>query len=92
VVDVRTNQVVLRVRGGATGIWPTELLFDRIGTPYLASGWRMFCQRHGIMAGNLLVFNFDGDHQIIVNRLRWRHVPSSVQCARPRQARRFLLR
>jgi hypothetical protein len=38
VVDVRTNQVVLRVRGGATGIWPTELLFDRIGTPYLASG------------------------------------------------------
>jgi hypothetical protein len=67
VVDVRTNQVVLRVRGGATGIWPTELLYNRTGTPYLASGWRRFCQRHNIVAGNLLVFNFDGDHQITVN-------------------------
>jgi hypothetical protein len=38
VVDVRMNPVVLRVRGGAIGIWPTELLFDRTGTPYLASG------------------------------------------------------
>jgi hypothetical protein len=43
VVDVRTNQVVLRVRGGATGIWHTELLFDRTDTLYLASGWRRFC-------------------------------------------------
>jgi hypothetical protein len=66
VVDVRTNQVVMCVHGGATGIWPMEFLFDRIGTPYLASGWRRFCQRHGIMVGNLLVFNFDGDHQITV--------------------------
>jgi hypothetical protein len=63
---MRTNQVVLRVRGGATGICPTELLFDRTGTPYLASGWRRFCQRHDIMAGHLLIFNFDGDHQITV--------------------------
>jgi hypothetical protein len=66
VVDVRTNQVVLRVRGSATGIWPTELLFDRTDTLYLASGWRRFCQRHDIVAGNLLVFNFDDDHQITV--------------------------
>jgi hypothetical protein len=43
VVDVRMNQVLLRVRGDATGIWPTELLFDRTGTPYLASGCRRFC-------------------------------------------------
>jgi hypothetical protein len=34
---------MLRVRGGATGIWPAELLFDRTGTLYLASGWRRFC-------------------------------------------------
>jgi hypothetical protein len=54
------------VRGGATGIWPTELLFDRTGTPYLASGWRRFCQGHGIVAGHLFVFNFDSDHQITV--------------------------
>jgi hypothetical protein len=66
VVNVRTNQVVLRVRGGATGIWPMELLFDRIGTPYLASRWRRFCQRHDIVPGYLLVSNFDGDHQITV--------------------------
>jgi hypothetical protein len=54
------------VRGGATSIWPTELLFDRTGTPYLASGWRRFCQRHDIMANNLLVLNFDGDYQLTV--------------------------
>jgi hypothetical protein len=66
VVDVRMNQVVQRVRDGATGIWPMEFLFDRTGTPYLASGWRRFCQRHVIVAGHLLVFNFDGDHQITV--------------------------
>jgi hypothetical protein len=65
-VDVRTNQVVLRVRGGATGIWPTNLLYDHTGTPYLASRWRMFGQRHGIVPGHLVVFNFDGDHQITV--------------------------
>jgi hypothetical protein len=40
VLDVRTNQVVLRVRGGATSIWPMALLFDRTGMPYLVSGWR----------------------------------------------------
>jgi hypothetical protein len=57
VVDVRTNQVVLRVRSGATGIWHMEFLFDRTGSPYLANG---------IVAGNLLVFNFDVDHQITV--------------------------
>jgi hypothetical protein len=66
VVDVRTTQVSLRVHGGATGIWPTELLFGRTGTPYLANGWRRFCQRHDIMVGNLLVFNFDGDYQLTV--------------------------
>jgi hypothetical protein len=66
VVDVRTNQVVMRVCSGASGIWPMEPLFDRTGTPYLASGWRRFCQRHDILAGHLLVFNFDGDHQITV--------------------------
>jgi hypothetical protein len=69
VVNVRTNQVVLRVRGGATGMWPMKLLFDHTGMPYLASGWRRFCQRHGIAAGNLLVFNFDADHQIMVTVL-----------------------
>jgi hypothetical protein len=35
--EVRTNQVVMRVRGGATVIWPTKLLYDRTGMSYLAS-------------------------------------------------------
>jgi hypothetical protein len=64
VVDVRMNQILLWVRGGTTGIWPTELLFDCTGTPY--SGWRRFCQRHNIMAGHFLVLNFDSNHQITV--------------------------
>jgi hypothetical protein len=43
-----------------------ELLFDCTGTPYLASGWRRFCQRHEIMAGHFIVFNNDGEHQITI--------------------------
>jgi hypothetical protein len=43
IVDIRTNQVLLRVRGSATGLWTAKLLFDRTSTPYLASGWRRFC-------------------------------------------------
>jgi hypothetical protein len=66
VVDVRTNRVLLRVSGGATGLWIAKLLFDHTGTPYLASGRRRFCQRHEIVAGHFLVFNYDGDHQITV--------------------------
>jgi hypothetical protein len=67
IVDVKTNQVVLRMRGGATGLWTVELLFDRTGTPYLASGRRRFYQRHEIVAGHFVVFNYDGEHQIIVS-------------------------
>jgi hypothetical protein len=66
VIDVRTNRVLLRVCGGATGIWPTELLFDHTGTPYLASGWRRFCQCHEIVASDFIVFNYYDDHQITV--------------------------
>jgi hypothetical protein len=66
VVDVRTNQVMMRVCGGATGTWPMKLLYDRTGTLCLASRWRRFCQRHGVMPGYLVVFNFNSDHQITV--------------------------
>jgi hypothetical protein len=44
-----------------------ELLFNCTGTPYLASGWRRFCQRHKIMARHFVVFNYDGKHQITVS-------------------------
>jgi hypothetical protein len=67
VVDVRTNPVMLRVCGGTTGLWTVELLFDRTGTPYLASGWRRFCQRHEIVAGHFVVFNYDSEHHITVS-------------------------
>jgi hypothetical protein len=43
-----------------------ELLFDRTGTLYLASGWRRFCQRHEIVVGHFVIFNYDDDHQIMV--------------------------
>jgi hypothetical protein len=36
-------------------------------TPYLASGWRRFCQRHEIMVGHFVVFNYNGEHQIMVS-------------------------
>jgi hypothetical protein len=44
-----------------------ELQFGRTGTPYLASGRRRFCQRHEIVAGHFVVFNYDGEHQITVS-------------------------
>jgi hypothetical protein len=55
-IDVRTNQVLLRVRY-ATGYWTVEVLFNRTGTPYLASGWSRLCQKHEIEAGQFVVFN-----------------------------------
>jgi hypothetical protein len=58
---------VLRVHGGTTGLWTVELLFDRTGTPYLASEWRRFCQRHEIVAGHFVIFNYGGEHQITVS-------------------------
>jgi hypothetical protein len=54
------------VHGGATGFWTAKVLFDRTGTPYLASGWRRFCQKHEIEAGHFVVFNYDSDHTLIV--------------------------
>jgi hypothetical protein len=57
VIDVRTNQVVLRVHSGATGLWTVEPLFDHTGR---------FCQRHEIVAGHFIIFNYDGEHQITV--------------------------
>jgi hypothetical protein len=58
---------VLRVRGGATGLWTVELLFDRTNTLYRASGWIRFCQRHEIVARHFVVFNYDDEHQITMS-------------------------
>jgi hypothetical protein len=62
VVDKLENQVLLWVRGGATGYWTTEVLFDHTSTLYLASGWRRLCRVHEIMAGHFLIFNYDVSH------------------------------
>jgi hypothetical protein len=67
VVDVTTNQVHLRVRGGATGYWTAAALFDRFGEIFLAKGWKRFCRMHKIEAGHFLVFNYDGDHIITIS-------------------------
>jgi hypothetical protein len=66
VVDEKMNQVLLRVRGGATGYWTAEVLYDHSGTPYLASGWRRFCRVHEIVAGHFVVFNYDDKHTLTV--------------------------
>jgi hypothetical protein len=66
VVDEKTNQVLLQVRGGTTGYWTAEVLFNRSGTPYLASGWRRICRAHEIVAGHFVVFNYDSDHTLTV--------------------------
>jgi hypothetical protein len=62
VVEDWHEQVLLRVHGGATGVWTAEVLFNRTGTMYLASGWRRFFRVHEIMVGHFLNFNYDGEH------------------------------
>jgi hypothetical protein len=66
VVDETTNQVLLRVCGGATGYWTMAVLFDRFGEMYNANGWKRFCRVHEIEDGHFLVFNYDGDHIITI--------------------------
>jgi hypothetical protein len=86
VIDIRTNQVILRVHGGATGLWTMELLFDRTSTPYLASLWKRFCQRHEIVAGHFIIFNYNGEHQITVmvfdKTMCYRHYVATA-CGKP---------
>jgi hypothetical protein len=66
VVTNQEEQVLLRVRRGAIGAWTVEVLFDRSGTMYLASGWRRFCRIHQIRVRQFLVFNYDGEHTLTV--------------------------
>jgi hypothetical protein len=66
VADDRHDHIMLRVRGGATGVWTAEVLFDRIGTIYLTNSWRRFCPVHEIMAIHLLLFNYNEEHTLTV--------------------------
>jgi hypothetical protein len=42
VVDEMENQLLIRIRGGATRYWTAKVLFDRFGEMYLANGWKRF--------------------------------------------------
>jgi hypothetical protein len=58
------NQVVAE---GARRCHQLMVRLHRHPYPYMASGWRRFCQRHEIVAGHFVVFNYDGEHQITVS-------------------------
>jgi hypothetical protein len=45
-VDDQEEQVLLRVCDVVTGLWTSEVLFDRFGKMYLANGWKRFCHMH----------------------------------------------
>jgi hypothetical protein len=65
-VDDQEEQVLLQVRGGAIGVWTVEVLLDRSGVMYLASGWKRFCCYHQIRAGHFLVLKYDGQYTLTV--------------------------
>jgi hypothetical protein len=67
VVDDQEEQVLLWVRGGTTGLWTSEVIFDRFGEMYLASGWKRFCHMHQIKAEHFLVFNYDNKYTLTVS-------------------------
>ncbi|KAK1627115.1 hypothetical protein QYE76_001430 [Lolium multiflorum] len=61
IVNVKEpRDVVLRVSGGAIGLWPEEVLFDDEGQMFLNNGWRRFARAHAIKAGHFIVFKYDG--------------------------------
>ncbi|KAK1613190.1 hypothetical protein QYE76_036863 [Lolium multiflorum] len=54
------HHVLLHVSGGATGIWPAEVMFDGEGWMFLHNGWRRFTRSHAIDVGHFVVFKYDG--------------------------------
>ncbi|KAM0927878.1 hypothetical protein ACQ4PT_002124 [Festuca glaucescens] len=54
------HHVLLRVSGGATGLWPAEVMFDGEGQMLLHNGWRRFARSHAIDVGHFVVFKYDG--------------------------------
>jgi hypothetical protein len=44
-----------------------EVLFDRYGEMYLATGWKKFAHVHEIEAGHFLVFRYDNEAMLAVS-------------------------
>ncbi|KAK1683969.1 hypothetical protein QYE76_044817 [Lolium multiflorum] len=47
---------VMHVSGGATGLWPAEVVFDGEGRMFPHNGWRHFARSHAIDVGHFVVF------------------------------------
>ncbi|KAK1667964.1 hypothetical protein QYE76_056123 [Lolium multiflorum] len=60
------RHVLLRVFGGAIGLWPAEVMFDDEWQKFLHNGWRRFARSHAIEAGHFVVFKYDGLGDFIV--------------------------
>uniref|UniRef100_A0ACD5ZC44 Uncharacterized protein n=1 Tax=Avena sativa TaxID=4498 RepID=A0ACD5ZC44_AVESA len=71
------HKLELQVPGGNTGLWPVDMLFDRIGQMYLYTGWKQFTHAHEIEAGHFLIFKYDGNGVLVVivfdETMCWRH-------------------
>jgi hypothetical protein len=58
---------VLRVSGGATGLWSVEALFDGEGKMFLKNGCRRFASRTPSKSNFFAVFKYDGHGMLTVN-------------------------
>ncbi|KAK1686985.1 hypothetical protein QYE76_047833 [Lolium multiflorum] len=54
------HHVLMRLSGGATGLWPTKVTFDGEGQMFLYKGWSCFARSHAIDVGHFVVFKYDG--------------------------------
>jgi hypothetical protein len=49
------------VSGGATGLWPAEVMLYGEGQIFLHNSCRRFARSHDIEVGHFVIFNYDGD-------------------------------
>ena len=50
----------LREASGGTRSWEADVLFDGANDMYLSTGWKAFADDHGLEAGHMLAFAYDG--------------------------------
>ncbi|KAK1616231.1 hypothetical protein QYE76_021748 [Lolium multiflorum] len=60
------HHVLLRVSGGATGLWSAEVMFDDVGHMFLQNDWRHFARSHAIEVGHFVIFKYDGHNVFTV--------------------------
>nr|XP_051221444.1 B3 domain-containing protein Os03g0212300-like [Lolium perenne] len=54
------HHLLLCVPGGATDLWPAEVMFDGEGQMFLHNAWRSFVCSHTIDVRYFVVFKYDG--------------------------------